>query len=61
MRESFQALTRSEQDAFLMTQLIAMDGGIMTASRRLKKKYRTNKKNILLLKLQYTCLSKDLF
>ena len=44
LRESFQALTSPEQDAFIMAQLIAMDGGTVTTSRRLKKKYRTNKK-----------------
>ena len=44
LREAFQALSRSEQDIFLMAQLKAMNGGEITASRRLKKKTRTNKK-----------------
>ena len=43
LREAFQALSRSEQDIFLMAQLKAMNGGEITASRRLKKKTRTNK------------------
>src|SRR5436853_1670271 len=42
LREAFQALSRSEQDIFLMAQLKAMNGGEITASRRLKKKTRTN-------------------
>ena len=37
-------LSRSEQDIFLMAQLKAMNGGEITASRRLKKKTRTNKR-----------------
>ena len=44
LREAFQALSRSEQDIFLMAQLKAMNGGEITASRRLKKKMRTNKR-----------------
>ena len=44
MREAFQALSKSEQDIFLMAQLKAMNGGEITASRRLKKKTRTNKR-----------------
>ena len=40
----FQALSRSEQDIFLMAQLKAMNGRKITASRRLKKKTRTNKR-----------------
>jgi hypothetical protein len=40
MREAFQALSKSEQDIFLMTQLKAMDGGSIGVSRRLKKKAR---------------------
>jgi len=44
LREAFQALSRSEQDIFLMAQLKAMTGGEITASRRLKKKTRTNKR-----------------
>ena len=44
LREAFQALSRSEQDIFLMAQLKAMNGGEITASRRLKKKTRANKR-----------------
>ena len=44
LREAFQALSRSEQDIFLMAQLKAMNGGEITASRRFKKKMRTNKR-----------------
>ena len=44
LREAFQALSRSKQDIFLMAQLKAMNGGEITASRRLKKKTRTNKR-----------------
>ena len=44
LREAFQALSRSEQDIFLMAQLKAMNGGEITASRRLKNKPRTNKR-----------------
>ena len=45
LREAFQALSRPEQDIFVMAQLKAMNGGEITASRRLKKKMRTNKRN----------------
>ena len=44
LREAFQALSRSEQDIFLMAQLKAMNGGEITASRRLNKKTHTNKR-----------------
>jgi len=44
LRESFQALSKTEQDIFLMAQLKAMDGGTVSTSRRLKKKTRSNKK-----------------
>ena len=44
LREAFQALSRSEQDIFLMAQLKAMNAGEITVSRRLKKKTRTNKR-----------------
>ena len=44
LRESFQALTKPEQDIFLMAQLKAMDGGLISTSRRLKKKTRSNKR-----------------
>jgi hypothetical protein len=42
LREAFQALSKSEQDIYLMAQLKAMNGGEITASRHLKKKTRTN-------------------
>ena len=44
LRESFQALTKLEQDIFLMAQLKAMNGGSISISRRLKKKTRSNKR-----------------
>jgi hypothetical protein len=44
LRESFQALSKPEQDIFLMAQIKAMDGGTISTSRRLKKKNRSNKK-----------------
>ena len=44
LRENFQALTKPEQDIFLMAQLRSMDGGAINASRRLKKKLRVNKR-----------------
>src|SRR6266487_2266618 len=44
LRESFQALSKTEQDIFLMAQLKAMDGGLTSTSRRLKKKTRSNKR-----------------
>ena len=44
LREAFQAPSRSEQKIFLMAQLKAMSGGEITASRRLKRKTRTNKR-----------------
>ena len=44
LREAFQALSKVEQDIFLMAQLKAMDGGSISSSRRLKKRPRTNKK-----------------
>ena len=47
MREAFQALSKPEQDIFLMAQLKAMDGGSVSASRRLKKKVRINKRTSL--------------
>ena len=37
LREAFQALSKPEQDAFLMAQIKAMDGGLTSTSRRLKK------------------------
>jgi len=44
LRESFQALSKPEQDIFLMAQLKAMDGGLINISRCLKKKTRSNKR-----------------
>jgi hypothetical protein len=44
LREAFQALSKPEQDIFLMAQLKAMNGGLISTSRRLKKKIRSNKK-----------------
>src|SRR5437867_9466926 len=38
LRESFQALSKSEQDIFLMAQLKAMDGGSTSTGRCLKRK-----------------------
>ena len=49
LRESFQALTKPEQDIFLMAQIKAMDGGSISTSRRLKKKTRSNKKTLVLI------------
>jgi hypothetical protein len=46
MREDFQALSKSEQDIFLMAQLkVMIDGGIIISnSKRLKRKIRSNKR-----------------
>ena len=44
LREAFQALSKSEQDIFLIAQLKAMDGGSISSSRRLKNRPRANKK-----------------
>ena len=46
LREDFQALTKPEQDIFLMAQLKTMDGGVTNTSRRLKKKARVNKRTV---------------
>ncbi|KAG9283967.1 hypothetical protein G9A89_005474 [Geosiphon pyriformis] len=48
LREAFQALSRSEQDIFLMAQLKAKNGGEITASQRHKKKmqYATLSENV---------------
>ena len=43
MQEAFQALSKSEQDMFLIAQLKVIDGGIISNSRHFKK-------NILLLR-----------
>src|SRR5215217_2779615 len=44
LRVSFQALSKTEQDIFIMAQIKAMDGGLTSTSRRLKKKNRSNKR-----------------
>ena len=44
LRESFQALSKPEQDIFLMAQPKAMDVGLTNTSRCLKKKIRSNKR-----------------
>ena len=44
LRESFQALSKTEQVIFLMAQIKAMDGGSASTSRCLKKKTRSNKR-----------------
>ena len=44
LRESFQALSKVEQDIFLMAQLKAMDGGLTSSSRCPKKKTRSKKR-----------------
>ena len=44
LRENFQALTKPEQDIFLMAQLRSMDGEAINTSQRLKKKSRVNKR-----------------
>ena len=44
LREAFQALSKPEQDAFLMAQIKAMDGRSISTSRRLKRKIRSHKK-----------------
>ena len=38
MCEAFQALSKSEQDIFLMAQLKTMDGGAINTSQRLKNR-----------------------
>jgi len=49
LRENFQALTKPEQDIFLMAQLRSMDGGATNASRRLKEQESRQQENHLLL------------
>ena len=46
LQENFQALTKSEQDIFLMAQLRSMDGGAINTSRRLKNRARVNNRTI---------------
>ena len=46
LRAAFQALTKPEQDIFLMAQLRSMDGGATNTSRRLKNKNRVNKRTV---------------
>jgi len=43
LHEAFQALSRSEQDIFLMAQLKVMNGGEISASQSLKKKTRNKR------------------
>ena len=42
LRVDFQSLSKSEQDAFVMANLISMDEGETTTSSRFPKKHRTN-------------------
>ena len=44
IREDFQALSKSEQDIFLMAQLKVMDGRIISNSKCLKRKIISNKR-----------------
>jgi len=44
IREDFQALSKSEQDIFLMAQLKVIVGGITSSSKHLKRKIRSNKR-----------------
>jgi hypothetical protein len=46
LREDFRALTKPEQDIFLMGQLRSMDGGMINTSRRLKGEARIKKRTI---------------
>ena len=46
MHEAFQALSKSEQDIFLMAQLKVMDGGSISASCCLKKRIHINKRTL---------------
>jgi hypothetical protein len=46
LREAFQALSKPEQDIFLMAQLKAMNGGALNTSRRLKNRARVNKRTL---------------
>ena len=46
MHEAFQALSKSEQDIFLMAQLKVMDGGSISTSYHLKKKVHINKRTL---------------
>src|SRR3954452_422427 len=55
LRESFQALSKPEQDIFLMAQLKAMGGGSTSTSRRLKKKTRSNKRTFHHWDHNHTC------
>src|SRR5438128_11609115 len=59
LREAFQALSRSEQDIFLMAQLKAMDGGKISTSRCLKRK-RALIRELLLLRSPYASVSENL-
>jgi len=42
LRTQFQSLSKKEQDAFIMGQLLSMDEGETTTSSRFPKKTRTN-------------------
>ena len=44
LRENFQALTKPEQDVFLIAQLRSMDGGVINTSQCFKKKLQVNKR-----------------
>ncbi len=46
--EVFQALSKLEQDIFLMAQLKVMDGETISNSKRLKRKIRSNKRTIFI-------------
>ncbi|KAG9285419.1 hypothetical protein G9A89_010894 [Geosiphon pyriformis] len=64
MREAFQALSKSEKDIFLMAQLKAVDGGSVSASRRLKNRARVNKRTqsviFLPAEMSYRSVHRDL-
>ena len=44
IRESFQLLSKKEQDIFLMAQFLNTSGGETSLSKRLKKKERENQR-----------------
>ena len=46
LQEDFQALTKFEQDIFLMAQLRSMDGGATSTSWHLKNKTWVNKRTV---------------
>jgi hypothetical protein len=51
LREAFQALSKPEQDSFIMAQIKAMDGGSVSTSGRLKKKISSNKKKLTIVEI----------